>query len=333
MSPQDTKRPHYVPECYLSAWADENDQVAVRRRDSARVFEPNTTNVAVEAGIYGRGNAGQARERIFGLLEEAWPDLRANLLRRGGNVRGEVRATAALFAAVQLVRTREHVAQVEFLNAFAEYSEIRPADRDAMRTFLTEHHLRFVPSDREVEAAWTLAYVSLNQGGPLSKDEVISMLLGIATRELGPRLERYSWTVEHCRKPMLFTSDRPVMCWRPRSIRDRYEGIGIETADEIRMPLGPHNLLVMRRTGVDAGSEQVQPRRFERVNAGVASQCHEFVVAKRSSAQALEYLPLASHRPVLRFDIGPGIRELPDGSQEPMEDIVHTWVPAHADRA
>ena len=44
------------------------------------------------------------------------------------------------------------------------------------------------------------------------------------------------WSVEQCRKPMLLTSDRPVMCWRPFSARDRLEGIGIETAPEVRMP-------------------------------------------------------------------------------------------------
>ncbi len=299
---------------------------------STRVFTPNTINVAVDAGIYGRGNAGQSRENIFGLLEESWPDVRANLLKFGGNLHGQVRSSAALFAAVQLVRTREHIAQVEFLNAFAKFSEIRPADRDAMRTFLTEHHLRFIPSDREVEAAWTIAYVSLNRGEPLSKDEVVRMMLNLAIRRLGPQLERYKWTVQHCRKPMLFTSDRPVMCWRPRSIRDHYEGIGIGNAEEVRLPITPQDLLLIRRTGTDSGVEHIQPRRFERVNAGIASQCHEFVVATRNSAQTLEYLPLAPHRPVLRFDIGPGIRELPDGSHEPMEDVVHTWVPVHADR-
>ena len=38
------------------------------------------------------------------------------------------------------------------------------------------------------------------------------------------------------------------------------------------MPLTPQDLLVIRRqAGLDGGIEQVQPRRFERVNAAVAS--------------------------------------------------------------
>jgi hypothetical protein len=161
----------------------------------------------------------------------------------------------------------------------------------------------------------------------------MAILLGAAVREIAPRLGRFHWTVEHCHRPMLFTSDRPMMCWRPRSVRDEYEGVGVETAEEIRMPLTPQDLLVIRRIGVDGAIERVQPRRFERVNAAVASQCHEFVVATPDRARSLELLPLAAHLPVLRFDVGPGVRVLPDGREEPMGDIVHTWVPTHAPRA
>lgn len=160
-----------------------------------------------------------------------------------------------------------------------------------MRAFLQERHLKFTPSEREVEAAWTIAYVAFEQGGPLTKDAVMKMLFSIAIRELAPRLKRYSWTVEHCRKAMLFTSDRPVMYWRQRSARDRYEGVGIETADETRIPITPNDLLVVRRSGGGKASRNVQPKRFERVNASVASQCHEFVVATTHQIRTLGIAP------------------------------------------
>jgi hypothetical protein len=327
-----TKRPHFVPACYLRAWADGDDKVAVRRRDAAEAFTSNVINVAVDAGIYGRGRAAQAREKMFGQLEEAWPDLRAALTGRGGAVSTEVRSAVSLFAAIQLARTREHVAQIEFLNSFVQFSSRRPVAREDIRAFLTERHLRFAPTDREVEGAWTVACVALNNREPPSKDEVMAILLGVAVREIAPRLGRFHWTVEHCLKTLLFTSDRPVMCWRPRSVRDEYEGIGVETAEEIRMPLTPQDLLVIRRIGLDGGIVQVQPRRFERVNAAVASQCHELVVATPDRARSLELLPMAAHRPVLRFDVGLGVRVLPDGREEPIGDVVHTWMPAYAPR-
>lgn len=164
-----------------------------------------------------------------------------------------------------------------------------------------------------------------------SKSEVMRMLFGIAIRELAPRLERYSWTLEHCRKPILFSSDRPVMHWRQPSPRDRYEGVGLETADETRMPLTPNDLLVIRQSGVDSAIQQVQPKRFDRVNLDVASQCHEFVIATPSLVRDLELLKLAKHRPVLRFDIGPGFQQMPNGQREPTGDVIHSWVPVRAE--
>ena len=65
-----TKRPHFVPVCYLRAWADAGDKVAVRRRDTAEAFTPNVINVAVDAGIYGRGDTAQARESCLASLRK-----------------------------------------------------------------------------------------------------------------------------------------------------------------------------------------------------------------------------------------------------------------------
>lgn len=331
LTSQKTKRPHYVPECYLLAWAEGGNQIAVRRRSSVKVNTPNVTNVAVEAGIYGRDEAAQVREKVFGSFEERWPELRTMLVTQGGSVTGDARSAVALFTAIQLVRTREHLAQVEFLNNFGKFSSRRPVERDDIRAFLEQEHLRFPPSDREVEAAWTFAYVMFNKGGPLTKSEVMRMLFNIAIRELAPRLERYSWIVEHCRKPILFTSDRPVMNWRKPSPRDLYEGIGLETADETRMPLTPNDLLVIRNSGTGTAIQQVQPKRFDHVNMDVASQCHEFVIATPNMVRELQLLTLAKHRPVQRYDIGPGFQQMPDGREVPVGDVIHSWVPVRTE--
>ena len=98
-----TKRPHFVPVCYLRPWADEDNKVAVRRRDAAEAFTPNVINVAVDAANYGRGDAAEAREKMLGQLEEIWPDLRAALIAQGGAVSAEVRSAVSLFTAIQQV--------------------------------------------------------------------------------------------------------------------------------------------------------------------------------------------------------------------------------------
>lgn len=322
-------RAHYVPMVYLRAWTDSSAQVAIRRRGSSGVSTPNVVNVAVERGGYGGGQVGKAREDMFRQLEDTWPSLRQELVSDGGYVRQPSREKVALFVAVQFVRTREHAAQVRFLADFAAYSTQRPVARDAIRAFLAERHLRFEPTENEVEAAWTIAAVALNDREPPTIDDVLGIGLNVAIREIGPRLAGKRWSVEHCTKPILFTSDRPVMCWRPPSARDAIEGIGIDTADEIRLPLTPNDLLVMRSNGVDEAVRRVQPRRFQRVNTAVGSQCQEQVIAHRSQITQLEALRLADHRPTVRFNFGPGYRRLPDGSHEPMGDIVHTWTPTH----
>jgi hypothetical protein len=322
-------RAHYVPIAYLGAWADSSAQVAMRRRVSSEVRITNVVNVAVERGGYGRGQVGQAREDMFGQLEDTWPSLRQELLSDGGYVRQPTREKVALFAAVQFVRTREHAALPRFLADFAAYSTQRPVEREAIRAFLAERHLKFEPTEAEVEGAWTIASVGLNDQEPPTIDDTLGIGLSVAIREVGPRLAGRRWSVEHCTKPILFTSDRPVMCWRPPSGRDAIEGIGIDTADEIRLPVTPNDLLVMRSDGVDETVRRVQPRRFQRVNTAVGSQCQEQVLAHRSQITQLEALRLADHRPTVRFNVAPGFRSLPDGTHEPMGDIVHTWTPTH----
>jgi Protein of unknown function (DUF4238) len=187
MAAQATKRPHFVPECYLRPWANDSDQVAVRRRAAPAVITPNVRNVAVEAGLYGRGEDGQAREAMFGALEGGWPEARSALLAAGGEIDGDLRALVALFAAVQLVRTREHLAQAQFIVDLAEFAPTRPVSRDDVRCFLAERHLRFPPDDCDVEGAWTIACVALNGGETPTGDSFFATPLGIAVEQLAPR--------------------------------------------------------------------------------------------------------------------------------------------------
>jgi hypothetical protein len=85
--------------------------------------------------------------------------------------------------------------------------------------------------------------------------------MDIATRKLSPMLQDLHWRVETTDAPILWTSDRPVMPWRPPSTPDRFEGIGYGDADEVRMPLSPTPMLVLQWS-FTSSPEHVHTGRF-----------------------------------------------------------------------
>jgi hypothetical protein len=93
-----TKRPHFVPQTYLRAWAGPDERVAYRRRDATAALLNGITNVAVKGGIYGKGQLGQAREDAFNELEKEWTGLRDELISQG-DLLGERRRQLAVFMA------------------------------------------------------------------------------------------------------------------------------------------------------------------------------------------------------------------------------------------
>jgi hypothetical protein len=135
--------------------------VVVRRRGDDSSYRPSIRNVGVETGLYGKGPAALWRERNFGQLEEAWPSLRDRLI-SNGDLNGADRDQAGLFMALQIARTREHIAQTTFEVELAEFTEERPPSRETVRAFIRQRH-RHDPDDAEVEGAWTLAAIALTQ--------------------------------------------------------------------------------------------------------------------------------------------------------------------------
>ena len=321
------KRHHFVPEVYLRAWCDMHGRVAVRRRDQATTFVTDPVNVGVEARLYGAGIEALWREKNFSLVEEEWPRVRADLLRRG-HVHGRDRDLACMFMALQIARTREHIAQATVAAELAEFTEDRPPSRETVRRFIIERH-GHTPNDVEVEAAWTLASFEVMQGLPPSFDEAFSVSMDIATTKLAPLLDGLHWRVEIADTPILWASDRPVMPWRPPSPKDSFEGVGYANSDEIRMPLTPVAMLVLQRR-VSPSPVQVDARRFHHYNKDIALQCYEFIVCSPGRRARLDKVSLARNRPAVRFHTAPGVRVAPDGTRSPMGDVIQKWVPLRA---
>ena len=248
------------------------------------------------------GSGALWRERNFQLFEDEWPRLRRALIQRG-SLHGHDRDLACMFMALQFARTREHISKSMFVSELAEFSEDRPPSRDVVRKFIQEryHH---TPDDAEVQAAWDLAaYLMLHESVP-SFDQAFSISMGIATTTMAPLFDGLLWRVEITGAPVLWTSDRPVMPWRPPSPRDEFEGLGYANSDEIRMPLSPTAMLILRRH-VSQSPARVSSRRFHEYNTDIALQCYEFVVCTPTRRARLDRTPMARSRPAVRFNTGP----------------------------
>ncbi|SPM34774.1 hypothetical protein MRAB57_2595 [Mycobacterium rhizamassiliense] len=312
---QGTRRPHFVPRTYLKAWANDAGQVAYRRRDRDGTVVTNITNVAVASDIYGTGDAAQAREEFFQQIEEEWADLRSELT-AAGDLRGERRSLAAVFAAIQLNRTLKEYEARNFVCDVAATTEERPIPKDAVLQFIARLD-GSQPSDNEVEAAWTFVNGMPNGEIP-TKEMVFNISISGAVSLIAPRLEAMGWTVYKYDAPVLLSSDCPVLKWRRPSAKPQSGGAGIDTADEIRFPLSPNALLVMSQESQD-------PRRnpnSRKINAEVVRQCHKFIFGVPEALELIDNCELSTRSPRVRFDTGP----LYDAEGAYMGEILHTYV-------
>lgn len=302
-----SKRHHYLPESYLKAWANDGDQVAVRRRDQRRHFLSSIRDVAVESHLYSISTESGLDDVVEVELSKFETPLRDHLKRlrdeRTPRKGSADRAEIAQLLALQLVRTPEHFDHWLFPLKAANFTLERPISRDGMRRFLRDEYLGKDPHESELEGALVFANHSLSQRDP-TKQEILESLFRTALEELAPRMADMAWSVEHCPRAVLATTDRPVAVWRrdPRSIHRM--GTGLASADEVRFPLGPHDLLVLRPKFPEQ-RVVVEPSRVTVVNRHLAAGCHQLVVGCATAARDLDDLQLRRVRPALRFGTGP----------------------------
>lgn len=323
-------RHHVVPRFYLDRWGSGDRRVYVRRRDGG-AFVASTRHVAVETGFYNTvddsGQTSVAVESFLGQIEGAGAAALRQIDATGeppSRDTGERRTLASLLA-LQHTRSPELRARIMFHDDVNAFLSGRELSHELVAEYLTEHHLGFEPDANEVEAALGWVSGSNHMAGPTSVTDSIELMLASA-QELAPTLDRMNWTVEHDRKARFISSDTPLTLWRPPTPRDRFEGIGVQTCTEIRVPLDPCTLLVLHRDPRPTRMN-VTTERPRQCNADTARGCHTLLFGSSQQQPMIDRLTLRVKRPVLRFATGPGIRQLPDGSTEPMGEILHNWVP------
>jgi Protein of unknown function (DUF4238) len=314
-----TKRPHFVPRTYLRGWANGDDQVSYRRRGQDHAVITSTTNVAVAGGIYGTGEAAQAREEMFSQIEAEWTSLCTELTEHG-DLSGQRRSALAVYMAMQLNRTLISTEGLSFAAKVAATTDERPIPKEAVKQyFLALEGCQ--PEDNEVEAASD--FINGAPGIP-TLDEVMAVSMDVAVKSVAPRLEAMKWCVHRYNRPVLMTSDRPVFAWRHQDPGAPPGGVGIETADEVRFPLSPRALLLL--TSAKAGSpSRAADHRHQAVNDETGRHCQHFVVATPEGKARLASIGLSAHPPRIRFRRGPLYYNAGDGRSDPMGDIIHTY--------
>lgn len=327
------KRHHFLPRSYLARFAI-GGNVLVRRRDGT-TFLADTINVAVEAGMYDlptpTGVVSHVEDLLAVVDDAALAAMRTVDATGQPPARGsQERDALAGYLALLMGRTPEARGRHDFPARVARHLAGRPLTRELVADYLEEVHLRFKPSDAEVEGAFTMVQVAMQDPSTLTKASSLDMMLG-SVPEIYAVIDRMHWAVEHDRKGRLFTSDAPVVMWRTPSPRDAFEGVGLSNAEEVRFPLDPAKLLVLthRRRPVDS---RMSGERARSVNAETAAACYDFIVARPDRREAAQQVRMAAHRPAMRFNVGPGYEVEPDGKRRRMEgEILHFWIPRHDD--
>jgi hypothetical protein len=241
-----------VPRAYLARFGH-NGRVLVRWRDKPGLVPVGVQNVAVECGFYEiegpTGVRSVAVEEALAGLEGAAAEAIQLIDRTEAppDVGTPERTTLAAFMALQLTRTPEQRGRVFFAMDLAAYAGARKLDRIVVAEYLERVHLGFRPRDAEVSAALDLAQVVLRDPVLLTSEFAIRLMLE-SVDQLAPVLLDRHWTLEIARKPRLLTSDHPLVIWRTPSPRDRYEGVGIANAEQVRFPLDPGKQLVLTLT-------------------------------------------------------------------------------------
>lgn len=226
---------HYVPQFYLRQFASPEEQIWVYDKQKDRSFCTSVRNVATERFFYDSDmlektmGDRQALEKLLSRIEGQFGDKidrLLNRLRSGGyrRLHPETRTVIATFAAVQLLRTREHrINQKHIVQQMIKFLRKQPKTEKLIA---------------EAEAAMTEEALRESQ---------VRMLLDLPTiMDFSNILASHIWIIGH-RHPQqcFYTSDEPVTKYG--NIHHPFRGTdGINSKGvEVHLPLSPDYSLTL----------------------------------------------------------------------------------------
>jgi hypothetical protein len=271
---------HTVPRCYLRRFADQRERIRVFNRNKQNPpFVTGIGNVAVERDFY-------ALERTFGRSQD--------IERRLGTIDGEACAALAKlgngvwpvspsdreilsnFIALQLTRgTRFR----EFLKEIATdmmklASRVQATVPGAVEAIAGDN-----ATAEDIEDFRAILREGRVEVTPNRSAAIIDALK--VAEELVPIIGVKSWNLVKTDGLRIVTSDNPVTLWRkPLGPHDNW-GVGIQTADEVALPVDPQRALVLRHPypGEEEFVREADHDAVRTLNSRTILQAHRWVYA------------------------------------------------------
>ena len=316
---------HYVPQVYLRQWATEG-RVAARRRGDSQAFVASVAKVMQERDLYTIEHPDMrddAIETFLSRLESEIPEmlrrLRMGMLPSRGTT---VRTDFAELLAMQYIRTPDRL----ILDRLPRSARARAGadgviDEATVRELFVDHVGR-EPLVAEADGLRDFLALTARPESLRVRNEVVASMFG-SFEPVASHLHDMSWSVERTRGLTFITSDTPVHVWcrnPPQS-----SGVGIANADEVRFPVGPRHLLVMRPRGQESSS-LVARSRVESVNRHTIAASWQVIAAQPNVAEALSRAELRPLRPLLIVRSVKGI-VTSSGSKDKDADLLHLMRP------
>ena len=253
-------RHHIVPRFFLRRFADDQRMLLVRNLKEGREFEASPKRVAYELDYYTVDTAAgpsdaieQALSKGESLAAQALREIDAGAFPPSEQARGAISS----FMAMQFVRGQDFrdMGDRAATGAMRMMGQVAASQPDYVRRVLPKALGREVTDDevQGVIAGLEKADVTVK----VAREQHIETMLHVANEAFPFFVKRKWFLVEGKDFP---TTDMPVVLWqRPRG-GFFGQGVGVMTADEIAMAIGPTRALVLVHpdeiTGGNSGAER-----------------------------------------------------------------------------
>lgn len=329
IGPGDSRRHHYVPQCYLRRFAHGDRIARVRLAKPQRHEVTNVLNVAVMKDLYTTIDAevGEtvAIERLFavidGIAAKALPRLADGVLfppRRADRVDLAVWLSLLRHRSPHIRRQMEAIADQTFK---LQMSLIR--DEDQARAHLREMHGAEPDEDSVRDLLDLVGDMDSWEVAP-HQNEMIGLMLDTGLKATPFLLGRH-WTVMKFSEPGLVLTDNPLVVFQARENWTPSRGVSIGNADEIWFPLDRSSALILHSDAL-VGERVVRnpATTIDEFNQVVVSQAAQEIYCHPDDLPRLCRLDLPkANRPIMKVSGADWITAKIDGVNAPLMRTGH----------